>query len=954
MYLQNTTPTSSNTTVSTAEDNDKTFASSDFPYTDADGDVLTNIQITTLESAGTLYLDANSNGTNDSEDITLNQIISAANISKLKLKPAANANGSPYATFGFKVGDASVYSASAYTMTINVTAVNDAPSSANNTVTTNEDVTKIFASGDFSFTDIDAGDALTKIQITTLESAGTLYLDANSNGSNDAEDVTLNQEITTANISTLKFLPSANANGNGYATFQFKVSDGTAYSASSYTMTINVTAVNDAPTAANNTVSATEDNDKTFASTDFTYSDTEGSAMSLVQIATAPSAGTLYNDANLNGTVDGGETLSASSTITKTEIDAGKLKFKPAANGNGTPYTTFTFKVNDGTDYSASSYTMTINVSATNDPPAAANNSVTFNEDNDKTFAASEFNYTDSEGSTMSLVQVVTIPSVGTLYNDANTNGVVDGGETLANTNTVSKANIDANQLKFKPASDSSGTPYTSFTFKVNDGTDYSASSYTMTINVTAVNDAPTAANNAVTIAEDNEKTFASSEFNYSDKEGSAMSQIQIDTIPSAGTLYNDANTNGSYDGGEELANSAVVSKSDIDLNKLKFRPAANGNGNPYTTFSFKVNDGTDYSASSYTMTINVTPVVDVTFTDGSSYSPPSALPSTNNNPVGRFLLTGDIAGASLSALTVSFVSSPSGVTAVKLWSSSDNAYDSGTDTQLSSTTVSGNTASFSSFSSSVSSSGTYYFVTVDLNSSASGAVEPFIANNSHVTILSGGLAGTITNASLSNGGAPLPVELTAFSASSKRLNVELQWKTVTEVNNYGFEIERTPSLTLPLASGGQSRGQWTRVGFIEGAGTSNAPKEYTFTDKNSAAGKYLYRLKQIDRDGKFGYSKEIEIEAGSTANVFALSQNFPNPFNPATTIEFSVPEDGMTTLKVFDILGREVQTLITGELKAGIIQHVEFDASHLSSGVYFARLQFKEHVQMKRMILVK
>ncbi|MFA6470356.1 MAG: T9SS type A sorting domain-containing protein, partial [Bacteroidota bacterium] len=533
-----------------------------------------------------------------------------------------------------------------------------------------------------------------------------------------------------------------------------------------------------------------------------------------------------------------------------------------------------------------------------------------------------------------------------------NSNGSNDAEDVTLN-QEITTANIS--KLKFLPAANANGNGYATFQFKVSDGTVYSTSSYTMTINVGVVNDPPTAANNTVSATEDNDKTFASADFNYSDTEGSTLSLVQIATTPSAGTLYNDANLNSTVDGGEALSASSTVTKAAIDSGKLKFKPAANGNGSPYTTFTFKVNDGTDYSTSSYTMTINVTPVVDVTFTDGSVYAPPSASPSTNNNSVGRFLLTGDISGASLSALTVSFVSSPSGVTAVKLWSSSDNAYDSGTDTQVSSTTVSGTTASFSSFSSSISSSGTYYFVSVDLNSSASGTIEPSIVNNSHITISSGILAGTITNAALSNGEAPLPVELTAFSASSKRLNVELQWKTATEVNNYGFEIERKAVSSQLSANSQQLKAyNWVNVGFIEGGGTSNAPKEYIFTDKSSAAGKYLYRLKQIDRDGKFGYSKEVEIETGSTAKVFELSQNFPNPFNPTTAIEFSVPEDGMTTLKVFDILGREVRTLINEELKAGVIQQVEFDASHLSSGVYFARLQFKNNIQMKRMMLVK
>ncbi len=260
-------------------------------------------------------------------------------------------------------------------------------------------------------------------------------------------------------------------------------------------MTIDVTAVNDAPTAANNTVSTNEDTDKTFAASEFNFSDIDtGDILSQVQITSIPSAGTLFNDANTDGVVDGGEALSNDDTVSKADIDANQLKFKPASNNNGSPYTTFDFKVHDGTEYSASSYIMTINVTAVNDAPTAANNTVSTNEDIDKTFAASEFNYSDVESSPMTQVQITAIPGTGTLFNDANTDGVVDGGEAISNDDTVSKADIDANQLKFKPALNDNGSPYTTFNFKVHDGTEYSASSYTMTINVTAVNDAPTAA----------------------------------------------------------------------------------------------------------------------------------------------------------------------------------------------------------------------------------------------------------------------------------------------------------------------------------------------------------------------------------------------------------------------------------------------------------------------------
>ncbi len=214
---------------------------------------------------------------------------------------------------------------------------------------------------------------------------------------------------------------------------------------------ITVTDANDPPTASNNTVSTNEDTDKVFAASEFNFSDEDsGDTLSQVQITSIPSAGTLYNDANTDGVVDGGEALSNDDVVTKAHIDANRLKFKPAANGNGSPYTTFDFKVHDGTEYSASSYTMTINVTSVQDAPTAANNTLSTNEDTDKTFAASEFNFSDVDtGDTLAQVQITAIPGTGTLFNDANTDGVVDGGEALSNDDVVPVADINNNQLKF-------------------------------------------------------------------------------------------------------------------------------------------------------------------------------------------------------------------------------------------------------------------------------------------------------------------------------------------------------------------------------------------------------------------------------------------------------------------------------------------------------------------------
>jgi len=144
---------------------------------------------------------------------------------------------------------------------------------------------------------------------------------------------------------------------------------------------------------------------------------------------------------------------------------------------------------------------------------------------------------------------------------------------------------------------------------------------------------------------------------------------------------------------------------------------------------------------------------------------------------------------------------------------------------------------------------------------------------------------GTVSGATWVVSTVVLPVELTSFIVSAKQNSVELLWKTATEVNNYGFDIERRTTPLSPPSQGGDERGGWTKTGFVEGHGTTNAPKEYSYTEKNIPAGKYSYRLKQIDRDGKFKYSQEVEVNFGSAPKEFSLLQNYPNPFNPTTVI---------------------------------------------------------------------
>jgi len=187
----------------------------------------------------------------------------------------------------------------------------------------------------------------------------------------------------------------------------------------------------------------------------------------------------------------------------------------------------------------------------------------------------------------------------------------------------------------------------------------------------------------------------------------------------------------------------------------------------------------------------------------------------------------------------------------------------------------------------------------------------------------------------------PLPVELTSFSAIIKDKSVTLNWRTETEVNNYGFEIQRSVQIS-----------KWEVLGFVEGHGNSNSPKQYSFTDINPVGGSnYSYRLKQIDTDGKFEYSDVVEVLL--VPDEFFLSQNFPNPFNPSTTISYQVQTKSHIQLFIYDALGNKVAQLINEEKEQGTYE-VEIDGSNLTSGIYFYQMKAGDFIQTKKMILLK
>lgn len=186
-----------------------------------------------------------------------------------------------------------------------------------------------------------------------------------------------------------------------------------------------------------------------------------------------------------------------------------------------------------------------------------------------------------------------------------------------------------------------------------------------------------------------------------------------------------------------------------------------------------------------------------------------------------------------------------------------------------------------------------------------------------------------------------IPVELSSFTASVSENNVNLNWSTATELNNSGFEVERKTG-----------SGSYEKVGFVPGFGTTTETKSYSFTDQSVAVGSYSYRLKQMDFDGTFAYSNEVNVEVNPPL-VFALEQNYPNPFNPATMINYSIPQDGFVNLSVYNLLGEKVATLINSNQKAGRYE-VNFDASKFASGVYFYSIEAGSYKSVKKMLLMK
>ncbi|RPI65033.1 MAG: T9SS C-terminal target domain-containing protein [Ignavibacteriales bacterium] len=191
----------------------------------------------------------------------------------------------------------------------------------------------------------------------------------------------------------------------------------------------------------------------------------------------------------------------------------------------------------------------------------------------------------------------------------------------------------------------------------------------------------------------------------------------------------------------------------------------------------------------------------------------------------------------------------------------------------------------------------------------------------------------------------PVPVELVSFTLKPIEKGINVTWITASELNNKGFEVQRSID-----------KENFLTAGFVNGNGTTTETSSYIFTDTPEKPGLYYYRLKQIDFDGTFSYSNVVSSEF--IINSFLLSQNYPNPFNPATNISFSLPSDGNLALKIYDLKGELIEVLAEGFISQGN-HSLKWDAASFPSGIYFYQVNFQSNdglniSEVRKMVLSK
>ncbi|MEE9492937.1 MAG: DUF4347 domain-containing protein [Gammaproteobacteria bacterium] len=599
----NEAPASNDKTVSTNEDTDYLFSSTDFGFTDS-GDTPANsllgVKITTLPGTGTLYVDSNGDGIiNIGEAVIAVDTIAVADItaSRLKYRPVANDNGAGYSSFTFQVQDDGGTANGGVdldqtpnTITIDVTAVNDAPVSDVVNISGNEATTSIAIT--LAGSDIDG--TVDAFQLSSLPGNGTLYTDA---GLTTAA-VTGTDYTATTEALVLYFVP--NSQWNGVTSFQFIAKDNSGLlDATLSTATITVSAVNDVPVAVTNTVSTMEGTAHIFLTSDFTFSDVEGDSLVSVTFSNLSLAG---------GTLEHSGSTPVTNGITLTAAQLTTLMFTPANNANGTPLASFDFTVNDA-DPGITVAQMSMNVTPVNDQLTATNLAQTMNY----TEGAASVELDDIVVSDVDSGEMVTatLTLANPTYGGLTTSGGATYNAGTGDWNIISTlANVNAAlaNLAFIPTTDNEQN--TSIAITIADGGENATVPVTGTIvlTVSPVNDAPAGADTTLTGMESTDYVFSLSDFGFTDTiDGDNFLAVEIVTLP---TVSNDSLQINSVD----VTAGQFINVADISAGNLVFSPPPGLNGLGFASFTFRVQDdggtgngGVNTDPIANTMTIDIT-----------------------------------------------------------------------------------------------------------------------------------------------------------------------------------------------------------------------------------------------------------------------------------------------------------------------------------------------------------
>ena len=553
-------------TVSADEDTDKKIT---LAGTDVDGDSLT-YSITTLPSNGTLF--QTNDGTTKGNTITSVPTTVSDTSHRVIYVSAQDSNGDGHGNFGFKVNDGTTDSEEA-TVIVNVAKVNDVATATSQTVSADEDIDKSIT---LHGTDID-GDPLT-YKITTLPANGTLF--QTSDGTTKGDTITSVPTTVSDASHRIIYLSAKDGNGDGHGNFGFKVNDGTIDSDETI-VAVNVTKVNDLAAAISQIVNADEDIDNSIT---LAGTDVDGDILSY-KITTLPANGYLFQ------TSDGTTRFDTITSIPTTILYANhQVIYLSAKDENGVNYGNFGFKVNDGTADTEEAI-VTINVINVNDLPSATVQTVSADEDIDKTIILAA---TDVDGDTLSY-KISSLPANGYLFQTSN--GFTRGDTIISTPTTVSDT---LRRVIYISAQDGYGDGHGNFGFKANDGTADSEET-TVTVNVAPMVEDREAISQTVSATEDTDVTIT---LIGADIDGDPLT-YKITTLPVNGNLFE---TSDGLTRGNTIT--SVPTTISGPVHRIIYISAKDGNGDGHGSFGFKVNDGTADGKEAI-VTINVNAVND-------------------------------------------------------------------------------------------------------------------------------------------------------------------------------------------------------------------------------------------------------------------------------------------------------------------------------------------------------